>query len=193
MELAIVSDVPGKTVITDATLEVPWPAAWCEVLPGFEWLPGTDSVGNTLPMYTFPREPGLSYPREEVLNHHIGRKAGLERGDLIDGLLLGVSYEPIPAKFRHGCEISVSLRICDQLQRSYSTDILVRVDRCLATTRTDSRNKPRRNLLSKRDVCTALRPLKPVPAPAPWTEKPIHETQATETALTTAARRRSGQ
>jgi len=186
LELAIVSDVPGKAIITDVTLEVPWRTAWCEGLPGFEWLPGTDSVGNKLPMYAFPGETGLTYPREEVLNHQIGRKGGLRRGDLIEGLLLGVSYEPIPAKFRHGCEISVPLRICDQLGHSYSADFQLRVDRPVTATRTDSKKKPRRSLLSERDVCPVYSPVRAMPAPR--RERPIHKTQATEAASTAVAR-----
>jgi hypothetical protein len=110
VHLVIVNDVPGKLFITNVILELPW------TLTPVTWLPSVDPKGDKIKLYELPFEQ-LAYPRDLVLNPRIDAHRALRRGDMIYGLLLGVSYEPLPARYRHGCEIMAPLTVYDQLDR----------------------------------------------------------------------------
>lgn len=135
----------GKIIITERILELPWVSA------AVEWLPHVDSIGNMVEMYDFPGERQLAYPRDAVINDRVGKRGVLSRGDQITGLLLGVCWEPIPDRYRNGCNVSVQLQILDQFHRHYFAQLTLQMFRSARAVRRKLVKQPRASLFSECD------------------------------------------
>jgi hypothetical protein len=110
LDLNIVCKGPGKVIPRSCTLDLPWAST------PVQWLPHTDSAGRKVEEYKL--DPTLVYWREEVINHRILGERALRPGDAVSGLLLGVSYEPIPPEC--GPQVRLRFRIVDQHDRVHA-------------------------------------------------------------------------
>lgn len=98
-------DEPGRTIIRDWTLHVPWDDS-------VDWL--VQEKKRNRGWYTFSQN-GLynyHYARKSVLNHRMD--CGLSRGEIREGLLLAVGKLRPPESYRDGEIIQIRFSILDQ-------------------------------------------------------------------------------
>jgi len=92
----------------------------------FQWLPDPAAEDPSKDAYTFRGAPGLEYHRKLVLNHRLATP--LERGGVLEGLLLATGCGTIPPSFTRG-HLDVTLRLIDQFDREYCHPISMWIDR----------------------------------------------------------------
>lgn len=122
-------------------LDLPWKD------PNFQWLP--EPRGSKFPenMYQIPGCKGLEYPPGVVINHrHL-----LQRGHILEGLLLGHSFAPIPDSYHHGANIDARLVIIDEMGLSFSTQVELWVNRIARIDRKPAKPKTRQPIFEKQD------------------------------------------
>jgi len=136
-------DAPGKIIIRNCALRAPWDD-FIEFLE-------EDTVKNagwyTFSEDTYPRKH--EYPRNMVLNHHIA--GTLSRGDIREGLLLGIGRVSPPEKYRSGDRIPIVLTIVDQWDCELPAVFYLQLVRCANPT-IGTPNRRRKSLFSCRDV-----------------------------------------
>lgn len=113
-------DAPGKTIIRDSWISPPWTD------PTFEWLEDPKDSGQHPAWYTFPRD-SEQFARVEVLNHRI--RCVLSRGDIREGLLLGVGCGRPPETYKRNDKVPVALTLLDQWDFAYSEKLEMRMNR----------------------------------------------------------------
>src|ERR1035437_7166507 len=98
---------PRRIRVDQCHIELPWDD------PDFSLLevPWLKEPGKFT--YSSPRAPSYSFEREAVLNHRFGRQGGINPGDSLDGLILGVGSEAIPDHYHHHQGVDVQLVIVD--------------------------------------------------------------------------------
>jgi hypothetical protein len=96
-------DEPGKTMIRDWRLHVPWDDS-------IEWL--EEGRKRNAGWYTFSPDVPHQHSRKSVLNHRMERV--LSRGDIREGLLLAVGKVRPPETYRNGEIIPIRFSILDQ-------------------------------------------------------------------------------
>jgi hypothetical protein len=112
-------DAPGKTIIRESWISPPWEDQT------FEWL--EDPKGGKHPTwYDFPGDT-QQFARVEVLNHRIN--CVLSRGDIREGLLLGVGGDQPPAMYKNFAMVPVTFTIVDQLDYAHSTNLQMQMIR----------------------------------------------------------------
>ncbi len=159
-------DQPGKTVVREITLHVPWDDS-------IEWLePGQKRNRG---WYTFLRDTPKQYARHSVVNHRF--RCTLAPGDIREGLLLGVGKVRPPENYRNGEIIPIRLSVLDQWGAEPSVTFKMRLKRCrylankiAANLATKIVASPRGPLLSKRDSIKSCKPRKPT---TPLTDEEI--------------------
>jgi hypothetical protein len=97
-------DRPGKTIIRDSWIEPPW------LDTNVEWLEDPRDEGRHPAWYNFPGDTER-FAREKVVNHRIN--CVLSRGNICEGLLLGVGLRP-PEAFNNHQQIEITFGILDQ-------------------------------------------------------------------------------
>jgi hypothetical protein len=142
-------DQPGKTVVREITLHVPWDDS-------IEWL--REGQKRNRGCYSFSRDIPQQYARHSVVNHRF--RCTLTPGDIREGLLLGVGRVRPPANYRDSEIIPIRLSALDQWDAELSVTCKMRLNRCRYLA-----NKivarPRGPLLSKRDTIKDREPPKP--------------------------------
>ena len=113
-------DSPGKTIIRDSWISPPWTD------PTFEWLEDPKDLGQSPAWYTFPRETE-QFARAEVLNHRI--RCVLSRGDIREGVLLGIGCGRPPEIYKHNAKVSVALTLVDQWDCTHSEKLEMWINR----------------------------------------------------------------
>jgi len=113
-------DSPGKTVICDSWISPPWTD------PTFEWLEDPKEPGEHRAWYAFPRNPER-FARAEVLNHRI--RCVLSRGDIREGVLLGIGCGRPPEIYKHNAKVSVALTLVDQWDCAHSEKLEMWINR----------------------------------------------------------------
>jgi hypothetical protein len=117
-------DDPGKTIIRECSLDVPWDDS-------IEWL--DEGTGRNCGWYAFSKQtypPPHEYARKTVLNHRM--TGTLWRGEIREGLLLAVGQVRPPENYQHGEIIPITLNILDQWDRKLSAIFKLRLERCRA-------------------------------------------------------------
>ena len=147
LDLEIASDVPGLVVIRYIELDPPWPDPQVYLLPD-----PADSGERRDDEYAIPGTT-IVYPRNLVINHRVGAQGKLRRGDILDGLLLGLGFAPIPDCFRHGDMVDARFCIGDQFGRRFPSKVSLWVDRS-AKHLPRRPKQPRRGLFQQRDHAT---------------------------------------
>jgi hypothetical protein len=143
-------DRPGKTVVREITLHVPWDDS-------IEWL--REGEKRNRGWYTFARHIPQQYARHAVVNHRL--RCTLAPGEMREGLLLGVGRVRAPEHYRDGEIIPISLSVLDQWDAELSITVKMRLNRCRYLANIA---RPRGPLLSKRDSikdCEAPNPRTP--------------------------------
>jgi len=120
-------NLPGKTIIRDSWISPPWTDAT------FEWLEDPKDLGQHPSWYTLPRDPE-QFARVEVLNHRI--RCVLSRGDIREGLLLGVGCARPPDMYKNNDRVSVALTVLDQWDFKHSEKLEMRMNRLAARVKT---------------------------------------------------------
>jgi hypothetical protein len=138
-------DLPGNTTITDFWLELPWPDSH------IEWLPDPAQEESIFAPYTFSCG-GWPYPRTDVLNHRL--KGVLARGEVRNGLLLGIGWTRPPKTYPHGTKIMATLHIIDQWDRTHSAPFEMYLHRLRKLKKPTYTKSTRGPLLSRRDIIT---------------------------------------
>lgn len=115
------------------------------------WLP--DPRESTPPEreYRFPVS-GLAFDRDVVINH----RKRLKPGQCLEGFLLGIASERIPAEFKHGMEIEATVSLMDQLNRRFSFAVSLWINRSYEMRRQHSARKPRARLFDSPNIDTGL-------------------------------------
>ena len=69
----------------------------------------------------------LEYPRSQVLNLRIQNSLRLQRGQMIEGVILATGVNPIPKAYRHGQIVPITLAFLDQNENQIreTADLLV--------------------------------------------------------------------
>jgi hypothetical protein len=111
MPVFIRRDEPGRTIIRDWTLHVPWDDS-------VDWL--VQEKKRNRRWYTFSQNSlhNHHYARKSVLNHCMERV--LSRGDIREGLLLAVGKVRPPKTYRNGEIIPIRFSILDQWDYEWS-------------------------------------------------------------------------
>ncbi len=141
----ILCDLPGKTIIMHWELEIPWEESL------FHCLPDPTEDGPKDALYSFPGKRPLQYPREMILNHRMCGKCVLRRGDILQGMLLGVGYAPIPKTYKHGAEIQIILKIIDQWGWTHSAPFRIWLDQSVTLERQIQKRGMRAKLFCEAD------------------------------------------
>lgn len=119
----ILRNLPGKTIIRDMWLDPPpWDAS------SIEWLGDPAEEAKSGEFYSLPRCE-YKYPRKIVLNHRIRRV--LSRGDILEGLLLGVGFGRPPETYPHKAMINIKFNVLDQWEKVHPVDFELPLYRCL--------------------------------------------------------------
>lgn len=144
LNVSITSDLPNFA-ISRFELGLPWTD------PNFRWL--TDPAENStagVSAYWFPGTQ-LFFDHDIVLNHRSTICTNLPRGHSIEGLLLGLGYETIPAELPHGKTVPAFLTVVDQYEQQYSQELELWIDRSLERSATNASKSRRKSLLESRD------------------------------------------
>ena len=113
-------DLPGKTRIRGSWISPPWTD------PTFEWLEDPKELGQHPACYTFPRDTE-QFARVEVINQRI--RCVLSRGDVREGLLLGIGCGRPPDIYKHNDKVPVALTMLDQWDFEHSEKLEMRMNR----------------------------------------------------------------
>jgi hypothetical protein len=138
LSLHIAVDLPALT-IWKWQLDLPWKDSQVH------WI--ADPLGSAYDnMYQIPGWD-VKFARCQVINHrHV-----LRRGHSLDGLLLGFSFEPIPASYRHGANIDASLVLIDEMGRDFSTPVQLWANRIAMIDRKQAKANRKGRLFENRD------------------------------------------
>ena len=116
IDCSFTSTLPNSFLVRDFTIELPWGR------PHVDWL--LDPALAKSSIYKFPGH--RQYHRNEVLNH---RRLDLRPGRTVTGKLLGVISDSIPAGLPLSTIVPMKLILTDYLERSFSEEIRMVVDR----------------------------------------------------------------
>ena len=145
INLVVTSKISGFAV-SRIELEPPWKQT------SFWWLEDPEVIDGPSRCYRFVGDSTLEFPRNLVINHRLQVTRPFSAGESVEGFLLGIGCDPIPAEFNQGKMIPSFLVLYDQFARPYRAPVELWADR---TTRNlpaaRSRAKRRGRLLDKRD------------------------------------------
>jgi hypothetical protein len=138
LSLHIAVDLPAFA-IWKWQLDLPWNDLQ------IQWLP--DPLGIVYDdMYQIPGWD-VRFARSEVINH----RRALRRGHGLDGLLLGFSFESIPALYQHGANIDASLVLISEMGRDFSTPVQLWANRIAKIDRKQAKANRKGWLFENRD------------------------------------------
>jgi hypothetical protein len=140
LSLHVAVDLPALRIL-GWKLDLPWED------PQFQWLADPSEYMSSDEMYQIPSCVGLRYSRDEVINH----RRLLQRGQGLDGFLLGYGFESIPDSYHHGATIDASLVLIDEMWRGFSTPVQLWADRSAKLNRQRRKKATRPGLFEKRD------------------------------------------
>jgi hypothetical protein len=106
-------------MLSGMELCLPWRSTPATLLPD-----PADSNAPTI--YRFPGYNASQYDKSEVI-FQTGKT--LRRGQLLEGYLLAIDPDPIPAEIRHRTNATAKLTIFDQFDAAHSSDLILMVDR----------------------------------------------------------------
>lgn len=131
--------------IADIFLKLPWTD------DGLSLIDDPLVSGARYGQYRFPCDDPLAFERGAVINHFVNVQQQLRRGKTIEGLLLWVGSEPIPAAFVHGVSFPGSVIVLDQFDNHYISEVSFWADRSKQVACVKRKEGLRPRLFSKRD------------------------------------------
>lgn len=111
-------------------------------------------TGARYDSYWFPGADTLAFEREAAINHVVNVQRLLRRGKTMEGLLLWVGSEPIPAAFVHGSRFPASVIVFDQFDNPYTSEIVLWTNRSRREVRDKHKRRVRPSLFSRPDPST---------------------------------------
>jgi hypothetical protein len=72
---------------------------------------------------------GEKFYREEILNHRVEGEGRLGRGDVMEGLLLAESFDPVPSKYTDHTFMPLCLSIANQFDEVHKSTFGIQVER----------------------------------------------------------------
>lgn len=141
VEVSVGIDPHSFTTIAQYLLELPWTQV--------SWLKESSKKD-----YCYQMPDPLTYPytRDEVLNHRVGRKGKMFPGNLVEGVLLGISEDPIPAEYVDGQKLRTRLWVFDTRSNSYECRVMLGVSRTKRVKRPEQHRGRRREPLFGRTM-----------------------------------------
>ena len=132
--------------VSHIELELPWKQTY------FWWLEDPEVIDGPWRCYRFVGDSPLEFPRNIVVNHRLQVTRPFSAGESAEGLLLGISCDPIPAEFSQGKMIPSFLVLYDQFSHPYRAPIELWTDGTRRNKRpARSGAKRKGGLLDKRD------------------------------------------
>jgi hypothetical protein len=119
-----------------------WPNVWFRLQE--------ENDGGEWPHYQFQGRPHFKFDRRETINCILTEQKKFRRGELLHGLLLASTFDPIPDDIVRGAILKGSIKICDQFERENCGEISLSVDR--EAERVPKPNPLRRRLFSRPDA-----------------------------------------
>jgi hypothetical protein len=142
INLVVTSKIAGFAV-SHIELELPWKQTY------LSWLEDPEVIDGPWRCYRFVGDSPLEFPRNLVLNHRLQVTRPFSAGESVEGFLLGIGCDPIPAEFSQGKMIPAFLFLYDQFARQYRAPIELWADRSTKNRRLRRSNA--RGLFDKRD------------------------------------------
>jgi hypothetical protein len=93
------------------------------------WFPGDPRENRSSDPYYYYLPDHSTFHRDEVLNHRVGAQGTLHHGDVMEGLLLAQSFDPIPERYRQGSVMQLCLSIVNQFGKVEPLLVDLHVDR----------------------------------------------------------------
>jgi hypothetical protein len=112
--------------------------------PDFWFRPLEENASGEWPHYQFYGQSGRKFDREDCLNRFLPRQKEFRRSQVVCGLLLGLSLEPMPGNIGQCEPLRGTIKIYDQFEHEHSAAISLRADRM--TARVVKPNPKRRRL-----------------------------------------------
>jgi hypothetical protein len=88
---------------------------------------------SRIPNYVLPG--GSSFSMDQVLNHRLDGHEILRRGDVLDGLILAQSCNPLPSSYAEGSRVKIELCLRNQFGECHQSKVAVPVRRPQARVR----------------------------------------------------------
>jgi hypothetical protein len=145
INLVVTSNISGFAV-SHIEFEPPWTQTF------FWWLEDPVAIDGPSRCYRFVGDSTLEFSRDIVINHRLQVTRPFSAGESVEGLLLGISCDPIPEEFSQGKMIPSFLVLYDQNLRPYRAPVELWADRTRRNIRpARSGTKRKGGLLDKRD------------------------------------------
>jgi hypothetical protein len=122
-------------------IQPPWPTEY------FRWLEDPLLIDGHSRRYRFGVPEVQDFERAQVINHCADVRQILRFGHSLSGFLLGIGYETIPKRFRHGMMFPAFLIVYDQFGRRHPSLVELQAIR----NRTRPRVVRKRSLLDRPD------------------------------------------
>jgi hypothetical protein len=147
INLVITSKLPGFA-ISAFGLQTAWPQEY------FRWLEDPVAIDGHLRRYRFGVREVQDFERDQVINHCADVRQILSNGHSVSGFLLGIGYEAIPERFRHGLMIPAFVTVYDQFGHEYPSTVELQAIR----NRTRPRVLRKSTLLARPDSIVGRKP-----------------------------------
>lgn len=98
-------------------IQTPWPTEY------FRWLEDPLLIDGHSRRYRFGVEQVQDFERDQVINHYADVRQILPCGHSLSGFLLGIGYETIPERFRHGMMVPAFVMVYDQFGRPHRSPV----------------------------------------------------------------------
>jgi hypothetical protein len=123
LSVAIHNDSNRAVRLNEFRLELLWHDAQ------FCWLSDPFRASPRESNYSFPTPRSIEFPREVVLNHHLGNAGKLNPGGSFEGLLLAAGEAPIPAEYHDGQILKMRILVFDSQSRCSASHCELWVER----------------------------------------------------------------
>jgi hypothetical protein len=135
VNVVITSRLPAFA-ISAFGIQPPWRAEY------FRWLEDPLVIDGHSRRYGFGVPEVPEFEREQVINHYADVRQILPCGHSLSGFLLGIGFETIPERFRHGMMVPSFLIVYDQFGRPHPSPVELQA----------IRNRTRPRVLRKRSL-----------------------------------------
>ena len=104
----VITNKLASFAISAFGIQTPWPTEY------FRWLEDPLLIDGHSRSYRFGVRDVQDFEREQVINHYADVRQILPCGHSLSGFLLGIGYETIPERFRHGMMVPAFVIVYNQ-------------------------------------------------------------------------------
>ena len=116
VNVVITSKLP-TFAISDFDIQTPWPTEYFRLLEDPLLIDGHSR------RYRFGVPEVQDFEREQVINHYADVRQILRFGHSLSGFLLGIGFETIPERFRHGMMVPAFVMVYDQFGHPHRSPV----------------------------------------------------------------------